>query len=154
MARPDTSSSPENSYDVAIVMTAILATMIMGVGALIMLQTPQEPRDKSSFLPSATEQPSKRAYETFVAIYTPIWIALFGAIVVFQLYETFDEWSYLKVCVGLALPLLLQPVLWPKAGGTSPDANRSLMQRYSFKANLWIAIYSFIGTSLRHSSRH
>jgi cycloeucalenol cycloisomerase len=64
----------------------------------------------------------------------------------FGLYEDFDKWSYMKVCVGLALPFLLQPLVFPSAGTTgNPDTSRPLMERYSFKANLWLAIYSFIG---------
>ena len=96
-------------------------------------------------LPDVESQPSKYAYEKFVMIYTPIWISMFGAIVVFQWYEDFDEWSYIKVCGGIASPFILQPILFPSAGSNSPDQYRPLIERYSFKANLWIAIYSFIG---------
>ena len=78
--------------------------------------------------------------------YTPIWILCFAIIVAFGLYEEFDEWSYMKVCVGLALPFLLQPLVLPSTGlYDSPDQSRPLFERYSFKANLWIAVYSFIG---------
>jgi cycloeucalenol cycloisomerase len=69
----------------------------------------------------------------------------FGIIVAFQLYEDFDAWSYLKVCGGLSLPFLVQPILLPSAGFNSPDAKRPLLERYAFKANIWIAVYSFIG---------
>ena len=52
----------------------------------------------------------------------------------------------MKVCGGLSLPFLLQPVLLPSAGSAgSPDEKRPLLERYCFKANLWVAIYSFIG---------
>jgi cycloeucalenol cycloisomerase len=66
---------------------------------------------------------------------------------VFQWYETFTAVTYNIVCVGLALPLLLQPLLWPSVGVyiSSPDSARPLLERYSFKANLWLAVYSFIG---------
>ena len=69
------------------------------------------------------EEPSKRAYELFALTYTPIWIFAFGCIVAFGLYERFDEWSYLYVCVGLALPFLLQPIIMPSAGFGSPMPN-------------------------------
>jgi cycloeucalenol cycloisomerase len=81
----------------------------------------------------------------FALAYTPIWIFCFGVIIVGQLYEHFDALAYNTVCGGLALPLLLQPLLFPSAGCGSPDRDRSLLERFSFKANAWIAIYSFIG---------
>ena len=45
------------------------------------------------------------------------------------------------VCVSLALPFLLQPMLAP----FEAEKNLPLSYRYSFKANVWIAIFSFIG---------
>lgn len=132
--------------DIALTMTAILGTMIAVVTGLVMVQTPLADLSDSSFLPSLRTQPSKRAYEIYTAIYTPIWILAFGFIVALRLYEDFTAMSYLYVCGGLALPFLLQPVLFPSAGSSnSPDVQRPLMQRYSFKANLWLAVYSFIG---------
>lgn len=118
--------------------------MLAGIAALVTLQTPQK-GSESSFLPDRTTEPSKRAYEIYALVYTPIWIFAFGCIVAFGLYEDFDKWSYMKVCVGLAVPFLLQPLVFPSAGSNSPDAQRPLVERYSFKANLWLAIYSFIG---------
>ena len=130
--------------DIAITMTMVLGTMVAVIGGLAALQTKKK-GDTSSFLPSPTTEPSKRAYEQFNLTYTPVWILAFGAIVVFQLYEDFDEWSYIKVCVGLSLPYLFQPILFPSAGYNSPDQKRPLIERYSFKANVWIFVYSFIG---------
>lgn len=132
-----------SEYDVALKMTAILGTMLAGIAGLVIMQTPQ--KIPGMFLPCESTQPSKRAYELFVLSYTPFWVLAFMCIVAFGLYETFDEWSYMKVCVGLALPFLLQPFLLPSAGFGSPDSNRPLFERYAFKANLWIAVYSFIG---------
>jgi cycloeucalenol cycloisomerase len=130
-------------YDVSLTMAAILGTMMAVIVGLVMIQTPNS--KPGMFLPCSKMQPSKRAYELFALFYTPIWIFAFACIVAFGLYETFDKWSYMKVCVGLASPFLLQPLIFPSAGFDSPDANRPLFERYSFKANLWIAVYSFIG---------
>lgn len=134
--------------NVAVTMTAILGTMLALVGGLVMLQTPKAQKvgvEQSTFLPNQTLQPSKYAYEMFALFYTPLWIACFGAIVLLELYEDFTAISYNAVCGGLALPLLLQPILFPSAGFTSPDRQRPLMERYSTKANVWLAVYSFIG---------
>jgi cycloeucalenol cycloisomerase len=136
----------EGSNDVAVQMVGIFGSMLAGIGALVSLQTLQKDSDSSSFLPNGTTEPSKRAYEIYALLYTPVWIFAFGCIVVFGLYEEFDKWSYMKVCVGLAGPFLLQPIIYPSAGSSnSPDTHRPLVERYSFKANLWLAIYSFIG---------
>ena len=97
------------------------------------------------WLPDPVKEPSRHAYERFVALYTPVWILAFGAVVVFQLYEQFTAFTYLWFTSSLALPLLLQPVLYPGAGTGSPDARRPLLERFSLKANVWIAVYSFIG---------
>lgn len=132
-----------SEYDIAVQMTAILGTMLAAIAGLVTMQRPL--KIPGMFLPCETTQPSKRAYETFVLVYTPFWILAFACIVAFGLYETFDEWSYMKVCVGLALPFLLQPILLPSAGFNSPDSKRPLLERYAFKANFWIAVYSFIG---------
>lgn len=129
--------------DVAIQMVAILGTIVAIIGGLIAIQTPE--KSGGSYLPSPSTQPSKRAYEQFVLTYTPFWMLSFVCIVAFGWYETFDEWSYLRVCGGLASPFLLQPILLPSGGYDSPDAKRPLFERYSFKANIWILVYSFIG---------
>ena len=132
----------------AITMTAILGTMVALLGGLVMLQTPkdyQKGDEQSTYLPSKETHPSKYAYEMFALVYTPLWIACFGAIVVGQLYEDFTATTYNVVCGGLALPLLLQPLLFPSGGFQSPDQCRPLAQRYATKANIWLAVYSFIG---------
>jgi len=135
----------KDENDVAVTMVAILGTMLAVIGGLVAIQT-RIPGGDSRLLPCPTTEPSKRAYEKYALAYTPVWIAGFAIIVAFKLYEDFDKWSYMKVCVGLSLPFLLQPILLPAAGSTSsPDEKRPLLERYSFKANLWLAVYSFIG---------
>ena len=128
--------------DIAIQMSAILGTCLAGLAGLIALQTPvKDDPQQSRFLPCPQREPSKRAYEVFVARYTPFWMGAMAVIVALQLYEDFSPRMYIYFCGGLALPLVLQPILWP----LGPDANRPLLQRYAFKANLWLAVYSFIG---------
>jgi cycloeucalenol cycloisomerase len=137
-----------STNNVAVKMSAILGTMMAILGGLITLQSPKELKQgdiKSTYLPSKEIQPSKYAYEMFALYYTPLWIACFGAIVVGQLYEDFTATTYNLVCGGLALPLVLQPILFSSAGFDSPDQNRPLMERYATKANVWLAVYSFIG---------
>jgi len=108
-------------------------------------------------LPSIQTQPSKYYYEVYNWYYTIIWIAIFGYIVISQCYENFTAYSYLIVCGGLALPLLLQPFVYPQGSSATtsnkeegnaipnPDVNRPWYQRYSTKATLYLLTYSFIG---------
>lgn len=136
----------DSTTDIAVTMTAIMGTILAMLAGLVSLQTRLPDADKvSSFLPSIETQPSKRAYELFVASYTPVWIFCFAIIIAFQLYEQFTAVTYLQVCGGLALPFLLQPLVLPTAGFQSPDSKRPFLERYALKANIWLAVYSFIG---------
>eukprot|EP00521_Asterionellopsis_glacialis_P012735 CAMPEP_0195305182 /NCGR_PEP_ID=MMETSP0707-20130614/35829_1 /TAXON_ID=33640 /ORGANISM="Asterionellopsis glacialis, Strain CCMP134" /LENGTH=89 /DNA_ID=CAMNT_0040369221 /DNA_START=34 /DNA_END=300 /DNA_ORIENTATION=+ len=89
--------------------------MVAGISGLVMMQTPkdQDEMKGSTYLANSKLEPSKYAYELYALLYTPMWIGAFGIIVVFQLYEDFTATTYNVVCVGLALPLLLQPLLFP-----------------------------------------
>ena len=163
--------------DIVVQMVMILGTGVAGIAGLIALQQPKtattvsmspsgisETPSTSSFLPHPIYEPSKYAYEIFVAMYTPVWIFLFGCIVVTQYYEQLTPMGYIIVCAALALPCLLQPILIPggvamyyRSGSCSnnnntnqkypisPDRYRPIHERYAFKANVWIATYSFIG---------
>ena len=139
-----TDDASDQTMDIALKMAVILGTMLLVLLGLVFIQSPA-PSGGALVLASQQHEPSKRAYESWVALYTPIWILAFGVIVAFRMYETFSAASYMVVCVGLALPFLLQPALYPSAGFDSPDQHRPLLRRYSFKANLWLAVYSFIG---------
>lgn len=150
-------------------MSAILATAFAILVGLHFLQI-QSPQNASPVLPPAINgsfffdnlplqlpnphtEPSKYCYELFSWKYTVIWIGIFGFIVVSQCYEYFTAWGYLGVCGGLALPLMLQPILYPQASSPSidgkvivnPDTQRPFSQRYSTKATLYLVTYSFIG---------
>lgn len=125
--------------DVAVQLTMILGTMMAIVLGILCLQTRSS--SPGTFLPNPTIEPSKYAYEYFVMWYSPVWMAAMALIIIFQLYEHFDATCYNGFLGGLALPLVLQPLIWP----LGPDAKKFWWERYSTKANLWIAVYSFIG---------
>ena len=84
---------------------------------------------------------AKRKFEAYALHYTVIWIGIFMVVLVLQSYETFTENGYMILCVSLSLPFLLQPFIWPFEG----ERNLPIYMRYSFKANVWIAIFSFVG---------
>lgn len=69
-------------------------------------------------------------------------VVLLDLILTFWLCLVCLQWHYMFLCVGLALPFLLQPVFFP----FSAEKCLPLCCRYSFKANVWLAIFSFIGS--------
>ena len=52
-----------------------------------------------------------------------------------------DQVSYFVVCFGLCLPILAFPLMSVHPS----EAELPVGQRYGVRANLWLAIYSFIG---------
>uniref|UniRef100_A0A8R7Q1H0 Uncharacterized protein n=1 Tax=Triticum urartu TaxID=4572 RepID=A0A8R7Q1H0_TRIUA len=86
---------------------------------------------------------SKRWGEKFFLLYTPFWLTLcLGVVVPFKLYESFTELEYLVLGLVSTVPAFLIPLfLVGKA-----DSIRSLKDRYWVKANVWIIIFSYVGT--------
>lgn len=126
---------------IELAMAAILVSILIVIGFVTLIQSKRSDYKESATFLAHKSNPIKREFETWALIYTGIWIASFGVVVVQQLYETFTADSYMKLCVSLALPYLLQPIVYPLPS----ERHLPLFQRYSFKANVWIAIFSFIG---------
>ena len=136
-------------------MTAILFTMLAILVGMHSLQTPTTTTTTKLplLLPDPKKEPSKYCYEIFAWYYTVIWIGIFGLIVVSQIYEHLSAWGYLGVCGGLALPLMLQPLVYPMASAPvvkniiiiNPDIQRPFHKRYATKANIYLMTYAFIG---------
>mmetsp|Transcript_27211 Transcript_27211/g.54517 ORF Transcript_27211/g.54517 Transcript_27211/m.54517 type:complete len:321 (-) Transcript_27211:98-1060(-) len=93
-----------------------------------------------SWLPTKNNA-NKREFEIYALHYTVVWIGVFMLVILWQVYEHFTADSYMYLCVPLAAPFLLQPILFP----TKSEVNLPLTMRYSFKANVWLAIFSFVG---------
>ena len=121
-------------------MSGIFCTLL-GVLAMISTFLKRGAGDAAgSWLPSE-ENRAKREFEIYSLKYTAIWIGIFAVVIVFKLYEKFHANEYMILCVSLSLPFLLQPLFFPLPA----EKNLPLTMRYSFKANVWIAIFSFIG---------
>ena len=123
----------------------VLRTMalILGaqVAALAALERATPRTGRGIWLAPRTNAP-KRATELWFLRYAAVWIGAFALIIGLGLYERFTAWTYLGVCGGLALPLALQPFLYP---GLTREADRPLAQRYALKANVWLAIFGWVG---------
>ncbi|CAK9083956.1 Cycloeucalenol cycloisomerase (Cycloeucalenol--obtusifoliol isomerase) (Cyclopropyl sterol isomerase) [Durusdinium trenchii] len=116
-------------------MLPILTSLLCGLGGISLFLEPEErspPKERSP----------KECCENWFLLYGMMWMSCFAVIVGFRIYESMDKWAYLGVCGGLAAPLLLQPLLLP---ALTKEASVPLAQRFCTKANLWIAVYSFLG---------
>ena len=90
------------------------------------------------------ENPSKRWSEMFYLCYSPFWMTYALAFVVpLQLYEDFGKLEYMLLCSLCAAPCVLLPafVLRPCAA----DASVPIFERHWVRANVWVAIFSYIG---------
>lgn len=85
---------------------------------------------------------AKRSTELFFFFYSFTWICWCLCILVpFKLYDRLDEWGYLSIGLVASLPCGLLPFWFQDKS----DAKKALHRRYWFKANVWIAIFSFVG---------
>ena len=106
---------------------------------LIALLSIQRRRAPGRWLPSKGE---KREYEVWALKYSVVWMGSFAVIIAFQLYEAFDALTYFVVCGGLALPLVLQPLV---ARGPAGKKAKSVVAQHAVRAQLWIALFGFVG---------
>ena len=123
----------EIQYVMALILGSLLLTMYA-------LSTIQVKLASGHYLPAVTSL-FKREFEIYALKYTVIWIVIFSVVVILKLWKQFEAIHYMILCVSLSLPFLLQPILYPLPS----EIKLPLFERYSFKANLWISIFSFIG---------
>ena len=114
----------------------IFAALIAGLLLLLAAQRPPPKGTVARWLPAPGE---KRVYETWVLWYSIVWMGAFGVIIALELYEEFTAATYFLVCGGLAAPLVLRELARGGADG------RPLGERHGARAQLWIAIFGFIG---------
>ena len=86
--------------------------------------------------------PAKRWTECFFLLYSPVWITWCLLILVpFKLYDHLGAWGYMGIGLLAALPCAILPIFYE----SKADAAKPWAQKYWVKANIWIAIFSFIG---------
>lgn len=88
-----------------------------------------------------SENPSKAAAERFFLVFSAVWIAVFGSVVATGAYHAFGDVEYMALGLFVALPYFVWPLLRPFA----EDAGVPWGQRYYVVANVWIAIFSYVG---------
>jgi len=89
-----------------------------------------------------SSNPSKRWTEVFFLVYSPFWILWALCVLVpLELYEYCGDWGYMLIGTSAALPCVILPWFFE----TKADKEKPWHQRYWVKANVWIAIFSYIG---------
>ena len=98
----------------------VFAAMVAAMVVLLALQRPARKETVARWLPRAgnTLMGEKREYEVWVLKYSVVWMASFGVIIAFGLYESFTAATYFFVCGGLVAPLVLRELL---PGGAAPS---------------------------------
>lgn len=99
-------------------------------------------KGQGTWLPRQDTAPAKRACEIWFLGYGVFWIACFMVIIAARLYDDWGREGYFVVLGGLMSPLVLQPILFPSL---TCDQGKPIVERYSFKANIWMLIFGFIG---------
>ena len=85
--------------------------------------------------------PAKAWGERFFLAYSAVWVTWFGWVVVSGVWEHFAHVEYMVVCGAMAVPCFAAP-LWLQP---THEAARPWWSRYWVKANVWIAIISYVG---------
>ena len=83
--------------------------------------------------------PDKAWGEKFFLVYTPLWMAAFGIYQRSRIGDGLGDFGNLAVAFAIFAPLWIVPALFA-------DTGRRWHESYWFKFNLWILIYSGIGS--------
>lgn len=92
--------------------------------------------------PWLSDNPDKAAFERFALIYSPIWMALVGLVMLTGMFEGWSDAAYMTFGLGAAAPLVLVPFLAPRGR----EVSRPFWDTSWFRINLWIAILVFVGS--------
>jgi cycloeucalenol cycloisomerase len=88
-----------------------------------------------------SENVHKRDGEWFFLWYSAVWIGFFALVLVFRLWEGISDLGYALIGLAACVPCVAIPLIWPLPS----EARQQWYNRYSFKANIWVAAFNFIG---------
>jgi cycloeucalenol cycloisomerase len=77
-----------------------------------------------------------------VMVYTPLWIAIVGVVMLSGAYRAWGDVAYMVFGVGVAAPFVLVPLLRPGR----VDRERRIWDASWFRLNLWVAILVWFGS--------
>eukprot|EP00439_Symbiodinium_sp_Y106_P036174 s6242_g4.t1 len=124
------------AMDIPPALAPIVASQLLALAGLSLLLERAPASSKNE------ELTAKVQCENWFLAYGLFWISCFAVIIACGIYEHMNKWHYLLVTGGLAAPLCLQPLFFPSLTG---EKDLPLLERHCTKANVWIAIYSFLG---------
>lgn len=84
---------------------------------------------------------SKAWGDKFFLFYAPLWIGYFAFLIGTDYYNGASRLEWTMYGVIMVIPLFAYPLLFPGKA----DRNLPITQRYWFKANVWIAIFNYVG---------
>ncbi|EFA75448.1 Cycloeucalenol cycloisomerase [Heterostelium album PN500] len=85
--------------------------------------------------------PSKAWAEKFYLLYSPFWIGVFSLAVITEEYKKWADLEFFILGLIVSLPCVIVPMLFPCAA----DRDKPWYERYWVKANIWIALFGFVG---------
>jgi len=88
-----------------------------------------------------SKDPAKRACERAHLLYTPVWGAATGAVMLTGAAERWGNWELLLFGVAIAAGAWIVPF----ALAAPEDAGRPLRERYATKILLWVTAYALLG---------
>jgi cycloeucalenol cycloisomerase len=97
------------------------------------------PAPASEYWSFLSSNPAKAGGERFFLLYAVAWIGLMVVIVGTRAFESFTPEHYMAVGINIFVPCVLWPIIFPPAS----EAHLPLVERYTFKNNVWIFIVTF-----------
>jgi cycloeucalenol cycloisomerase len=70
-----------------------------------------------------------------------VWILICAFVVAMKLYESWSDLGFLLFGLVVCLPCILWPIFFP----SKADRHIPWTKRYATKANLWVALFNFVG---------
>lgn len=89
-----------------------------------------------------SSNPRKAAAERFYMLYSPVWMAVVGMVMLSGIYRSWSDAGFMLFGLGVAAPLILVPYLTARG----EEAHTPFWQTTWFRFNLWIAIFVFVGS--------
>ena len=121
--------------------TTTLASVFASMGAAVAALALTLTKKPVSGLGGAARDGSKREGEAICLKLAILWIGSVAVVIPTQAYEWWGPWGYLIYCGTCAALYVTVPYAFPGPA----DRKLAISDRYITKANLWVAIFSFIG---------
>ena len=130
--RPRAMATGDVWTDMAVIFTAILATMLASYATLTPVKTTRRRTTTTAatsgarWFACAKTRASKAEGEMFCLKYSACWIASVGVVIATRAYESFGRWGYLAYCGACAAPAIVAPLMRPSASDRGKALERAV----------------------------